>query len=111
VLPGWSEREPGELDIIEVGRSLEGCGVEGWFVPFRVVRLDGSEFRSTACVVPPRIVELTDRVGSSFPVLPSEGGPPIGSVGRSAWLYALAAGGALLVLSETSMRLARRRRS
>jgi hypothetical protein len=78
VLPGWEQLDPGELDVVEVARAgtpREGTCAEGtWFVPFRVVRLDGSQLRSVACVAGARVTQLTERIGSADPIFPSEAG-------------------------------------
>lgn len=56
VLPRWEQRQPGELDVVEVARARpapEECDGGTWTVPLRVVRKDGSELRSIACVEAP----------------------------------------------------------
>jgi hypothetical protein len=112
VLPNWETGDPGRMDVIEVGRATPTCGVSGWFVPFRVVRQDGSTFRALACTDRGSIVELFGAgQAKAIEALPSEGGPPIGSVGPTAWILAAAVGVVLLGFSEASMWLARRRPS
>ena len=110
VLPGWEELDPGELDSIEVahgGSAAVACAGGGYGVPFRVVRLDGSEVRAVACVSDSRITQLTDRVGFTGPVFPSEGGPAITGTGAPAWLIAAGIGLAILFAAELLMRLVR----
>jgi hypothetical protein len=104
VLPGWASKDPGELDVIEVGngRSLEtGCilnptctqppGIRTALVPYRVVRLDGTTIEGSAI-----LVELTGgwrvatlRGKTDGLAVPSEGGQRIGSGGVALWLAAL----------------------
>ena len=115
VLPGWDHLDPGELDVVEVARAgaprEDACDGERWFVPFRVVRLDGSQFRSLACVSGTRVTQLTDQVGVTAPTFPSEGGQPIRDQRASVWAFALGVGVALVILGEGLMRLVRLRRA
>jgi hypothetical protein len=108
----WRSAELGTFDVIEVGRATAGCGVSGSFVPFRVVRLDGSTFRSTACVDASEVVELFPAAPGAIEIhaLPSEGGPSIGEASSATWTCAIATGAGLLFLGEALMWLARRRR-
>jgi hypothetical protein len=113
VLPGWRGLDPGQLDVIEVARSIEApavCDAGGSVVPFRIEPMDGRALRATACVSGSRITQLTDRIASTAPVFPSEGGPPVHGTSGSAWWAAAAIGLALVVLGEVAMRLVRRRR-
>ena len=111
IVPGFERVEPGELDVIEVGRGTPGCGVSGWFVPFRVVRLDGTDVRSVACTDEGRVVELyppsSENVPRDLEALPSEGGPPIGGVDPTAWAAALGVAIALAAAAEVGVSLAR----
>jgi hypothetical protein len=109
VLPGWEHLDPGELDVVEVARSSTPRGdpcAEGTFVPFRVVRLDGSQLRSAACVAGTRVTQLTDRVGSTDPSFPSEGGPPIQDERAGVWGIAIGVGVGLVLVGEALMRVA-----
>jgi hypothetical protein len=120
VLPSHRAADPGELDVIEVGRA-RACGYRGPMVceaqvPFRVVFVGGDEIRSDALVgvhrsesdvVGSRVFAVIDR--STEAELPSEGGPPIAGVDPPGWLAALGAAIALAALSEAAMRLTRRR--
>jgi hypothetical protein len=48
VLPNWDGLEPGELDVIEVSRGAIVSSLfagDRYVVPFRVVTIDGEEFR------------------------------------------------------------------
>ncbi|HEX6399200.1 MAG TPA: hypothetical protein VF108_01855 [Actinomycetota bacterium] len=112
ILPGFERVDPGELDVIEVGRGTPGCGVAGWFVPFRVVRLDGTDVRSVACTDMGSVAELfppsSENVPRDLEALPSEGGPPIGGVDPTAWAAALVVAIALAAAAEVGVRLARK---
>lgn len=113
VLPGWADREPGALDVIEVGRAREFASmryVEGAaLVPFRAVRVSGQELRASALLEHDpdgtgwRIVALRP---PGRP-LPSEGGPTIGTAPPAAWLAAAAVAAALTVLSAALLSLVR----
>ena len=71
------------------------------------MRLDDSELRAVACVSDSRITQLTDRVGFTGPVFPSEGGPAIAENGVAVWLIAAGIGLAILLGAELLMRLVR----
>lgn len=111
VLPGWEHLDPGELDVVEVARASTPRGytcAEGTsIVPFRVVRLDGSQLRYAACVAGIRVTQLTDRVGSTDPGFPSEGGPPIQDGRAGVWGIAIGVGALLVLVGEALMRVAR----
>lgn len=116
VLPGWQHLDPGELDVVEVAMPgtprEEACAAGTRFVvPFRVVRVDGSQLRSGACVAGARVTQLTDGVGSADPLFPSEGGSPIRGESAGVWGIAIGLGVALVVASEGLMRLVRSRRA
>lgn len=112
VLPGWEHLDPGELDVVEVARARtprgDPCAEGTSFVPFRVVRLDGSQLRSGACVEGARVTQFTDRVGSTDPIFPSEGGPPIQDERTGVWGIAIGVGVALVIVGEALMSVARR---
>lgn len=101
VLPGWRGRDPGALDVIEVGRGSANGAT--YLVPVRVVRLDGTAFRGTATVAGGRVLDVVPRTGP--PRFPSEGGPEIGSAGPRAWLAAGATALLLIVAAALTMRL------
>jgi hypothetical protein len=112
VMPGWDELEPGELDVIEVGRGRgTGRAEVPWSaeVPFRVVTIAGAETAGVAFVGDPgtrpaiRGVELGD--DPALP-LPSEGGPDLDEDDGGAWLAALGVAAALILLTVGLMRLA-----
>jgi hypothetical protein len=114
VLPGWEHLDPGELDVVEVAGAgtppRDVCAEATWFVPFRVVRLDGSQLRSVACGAGARVTQLTERVGSADPIFPSEGGPSIRDERAGVWGIAIGIGIALVIVGEGLMRLVRSRR-
>jgi hypothetical protein len=121
VLPDWSSAETGTFDVIEVGPAAP-CHERGLIatcvasVPFRIVTVDGDELRVDALVGwhgssrderPIRVFAITgaDRRHR----LPSEGGPPIGAAGATAWLVAIGVALALALVSELAMRIVRPR--
>lgn len=115
VLSNWHEREPGQLDVMEVGRAapIEHLRPqEAYSVPIRIVRIDGSALEGFAIVIASRegllvaSLNAPERTGGS---LPSDGGPRFGATSLTTWIVAIAAGFALLAVSETAMKLVRRR--
>jgi len=116
VLSNWERLDPGELDVIEVGNGSFRCEVYiacETRVPFRVVRLDGTEVPMDAIIPshtgPPGgsrrvVIELVppDRRLR----LPSEGGPPIETASTATWLLAAAVGLGLTAISVLALRLA-----
>ncbi|HEV8419846.1 MAG TPA: hypothetical protein VGR13_00680, partial [Actinomycetota bacterium] len=59
ILPHWQSRDPGELDVIEVGGGKPATSGprlppgRRYLVPFRVERLDGDEMVGTVRLVSP----------------------------------------------------------
>ncbi len=120
ILPDYRHVDPGEFDVIEVGRAFvgrcgsalppaESCpvGTVSASVPFRVVALDGTAFDLEA--------HLLDR-GGGWRVegfvdgrrnVPSLGGLPIRGAPAIAWLLSIGAALGLVVLGEGAIRLAR----
>lgn len=109
VLPGWRGRDPGELDVIEVGRARR-ISADAAEVPFRVVRLDGTALERTAIVRRGPAGWRIERLEPARPdlPLPSEGGPPIAAAGASWWVAALVLALAFGLGSEALMALVRR---
>jgi hypothetical protein len=112
ILPNWDDREPGELDVIEVGRST-GAESGTWFVPFRVVPATGIELRSIALVGGDqsglRITALASDVPKeAVDALPSDGGPAIGGGGLIAWLAAIGVAVLFIVIAAGLMSFVRR---
>jgi hypothetical protein len=120
VLPEYRDADPGEFDVIEVGRAFvghcgsalppaESCpvGTASAAVPFRVVGLDGTAFDLEAHLLDRgggwRIEGLVDGPRN----VPSSGGPPISGAPAVGWLIAIAAAIALVIFGEGAMRLAR----
>jgi hypothetical protein len=115
VLPGWRERAPGDLDVIEVGRGRavasmrfpEGAAI----VPFRVVRVSGDELEGTVTLEHGpdgrgwTVVRISPRTGLA---LPSEGGPRVGAATVSEWLASAGVAVLLVLLAAVLMRLVRR---
>lgn len=112
VLAGWREEDPGQLDVVEVGSATEPCGDSGAFVPFRVVRTDGSTSRGIACAEEGAVVQVLEEGFHDLPVppLPSEGGPAITSVPIAMWFATIAVGLALALVGDATMSLVRRSR-
>ena len=114
VLPDWEHLDPGELDVVEVASTGtargETCDGGALPVPFRVVRLDGSELRSIACVGGSRVTQLRGEVGFTGRIFPSEGGPATRDERASVWGIAIGVGFALVITGEGLMRLVRHRR-
>jgi hypothetical protein len=114
VLPRWQDLDPGELDVIEVGRATcelsmdapQGPCVD--FVPFRIVTVDGDEVEGLAGVEDDRIGSVA--LPGQMPTLPSEGGPsPHDPIHAAGWLLALAVAGILIACSWALMTAVRRR--
>ena len=57
VLPGWRRLDPGQLDEIEVGKSVPVQ--DGSIGPFRIITIDGDEDRNISIVWDGRITGLT----------------------------------------------------
>ncbi|MGH2635676.1 MAG: hypothetical protein ACRDHU_05975 [Actinomycetota bacterium] len=112
VLPGWSNLEPGELDVIEVGLGrATGRASVPWFaeVPFRVVTIDGKETIGVAFVARPgarpAIKGIETGRNPGVP-LPSDGGPPLDRGEGRAWVAAFGVAALLILLTIAVMRLA-----
>lgn len=113
ILPNWQERDPGALDVIEVGtggRVVPEGGVppaeKRYLVPYRVTRLNGRELRGTAELFsvrggPWRVDHLLGR----DPALrvPSEGGKRIGHASMGVWLAGAGIAALLILVSIALM--------
>ena len=131
ILPDWASRDPGDLDLIEVGKgnavivpgafiqTATGCKVhwmvarEYFAVPFRVERLHGST-SSLIAILLKRAGEwhvVTLRPSSTFPDLrvPSEGGQRVGGASGALWLAALGVAFLLVLVSMVLMGTVSRR--
>lgn len=109
MVPGWDELDPGQRDVIEVGRAVPGeDGIDQ--VPFRLVTIEGDERKGLANVDDGRITAVVTWAQAPIAPLPSEGGPPVlEPVHAAGWLAALAVAGILIALSWTLMTVVRRR--
>jgi hypothetical protein len=106
ILPHWRARDPGALDVIEVGkgRSARDHGV----VPFRIERTSGVKMEGVVQVFKPRggdwRVRSISRRSEGLRV-PSEGGPRIGNASAATWGAAIGISAALMLLVALFMRL------
>jgi hypothetical protein len=113
ILPHWESRDPGDLDVIEVGRGKEfrnsfgGNATPAWWIPFRIERASGVKLDGTA---------IAQRRGSDWHVtalrlgdrslgVPSEGGQRIGSASAGAWAIAIGISAVLMFLVAFVIRL------
>ena len=115
ILPHWQTRQPGDLDVIEVGSgrrystSFEKCPSRcpaEWLVPFRIERTSGVKFEGTALARKQGnwyVIGL--RLGDSSLLVPSNGGQRIGSASAAAWGVAIGISAALMILVALLMRL------
>jgi hypothetical protein len=107
ILPAWQQADPGQLDVIEVGRGatvlvgVHSAAPGSTFVPYRVQQLDGPEVTGIAQVEDGRVVALLPADPSL--AVPSEGGTRIGDSSAWLWAVAVAAGLVLCVLSMLVM--------
>jgi hypothetical protein len=113
ILPNWQKRDPGDLDVIEVGAGQRfvppgraSAGEERYVVPFRVKPLDGHEIRGTAELLsirgePWNIDELLPAEPGLL--VPSEGGRRLGSASTHYWLAGSGIGALLILLSVLLM--------
>lgn len=103
VLPDHAQRDPGDIDLIEVGAATEAG------VPFRIVLLSGDEIRGTATLQERdgelRVVAVDRDVALG---LPSEGGDRPGSSATSTYVIALALAALLIAASGGVLTLVRR---
>jgi hypothetical protein len=111
IVPDWEGREPGELDLIEVGRAGRASGPDSWYVPFRVEFVSGQAVQRAVIVSTrrgaPRVVSFTGVVEDHL--LPSEGGPTVAGGGFVAWLAAIGVAALLVLGSSAIMSVVRRR--
>jgi hypothetical protein len=119
ILPDWASKDPGELDVIEVGKGVVVPGLRSnpprmtAGVPFRVRRLGGWSLTGIA-VVERRIngAWRVDRIApqEAAPALtvPSKGGRRIGGGSASLWLEALGVALLLVLLTMALMSTAGR---
>jgi hypothetical protein len=106
VLPGFRTLDPGQFDLLEVGRGAPhkmGPAFQGQLdlaIPFRVVDTDGAERRGAAWVTEDGSRIALVRLNDPGAPLLSEGGPAIVATSSSIWLA-----GALAALAFTAVAL------
>jgi hypothetical protein len=106
ILPHWQTRDPGELDVIEVGKGRTYAN-ESYLVPFRAERIDGSEI-SRVAIGSPNNTQATWHVegllpsDASLPV-PSRGGHQVGGAGPAVWLAGVGIAVLLVLMSMALM--------
>jgi hypothetical protein len=95
ILPSWASKDPGQLDVIEVGRgkSFQAATTPpriAALVPYRVVRVDGTTIEGNVVLLKVsgdwRVVTYRGKLPGL--AVPSEGGPRIGSASPVLWLAA-----------------------
>lgn len=103
VLPDHAERDPGDIDLIEVGAATDAG------VPFRIVLLSGDEITGTALLQERdgelRVIAVDRAVAEG---LPSEGGERPGSAATSSYLIALALAAVFIAAASGVLSLVRR---
>ena len=119
MLPGWRTKDPGQLDTIEVGRGaacvsfgLAPLRTACYRVPIRVVDTDGTTRQQTATLISVAGGDWHVRGlqrGTSDLLLPSQGGPTVGSSSLGLWLISLGVAIALTLISMLLMHLVGRR--
>lgn len=102
VLPHWQNRDPGDLDVIEVGKGRIYTD-DRYLVPFRVKRLDGVQLSRVAIASP--ISTGRWRIEGLLPPDPSIPVPSAGGerVGRAPWSVWLAGVGIAILLTLLSI--------
>jgi hypothetical protein len=100
ILPNWQKRDPGDLDVIEVGkgrasptsRAFQVPRSPSFLVPFRIKRLDGPTDSGVAGLL--QMAKGGWMVSDLFPPnpslrVPSEGGDSLGGASPAVWVAAL----------------------
>jgi hypothetical protein len=108
ILPHWESRDPGDLDVIEVGKAVKVDNIQSArAIPFRVERASGKMLHGTADVERASGAWRVTRVlfGPQSLRVPSEGGAPIAGASGAAWLGAIGISAALMLLVILAMRL------
>jgi hypothetical protein len=116
ILPNWQSRDPGDLDVIEVGKGRPSDVEHTYYdVPFRVRRSNGSEISliarldarvgTTEGISEHRVIELlaADAGRQAIMPLPSQGGERIGNASATVWLAAAGIAVALVLVSVLLM--------
>jgi hypothetical protein len=108
ILPNWQKRDPGDLEVIEVGKGGASRTGPTYLVPFRIQRLDGNELDAIAEVVsplhgpPPWHIERLLAPDVALRV-PSQGGTPVGSSTPTIWLAAIGVAVSFVLISIALM--------
>jgi len=120
ILPHWARRDPGDLDVIEVGKggritctcpTLTGRAIAfPYTVPFRVKRVNGPTVQGSVGLSKAsgdwRVVSIfpagTTSIATVFRV-PSRGGARIGNAAAVVWLEALGVAFVFVVISVALM--------
>jgi hypothetical protein len=113
ILPNWRTRDPGDLDVIEVGkgrttptsRAFQVPHSPSFLVPYRIKRLDGPTDSGVAGLL--RMAKGGWMVSALFPPspslrVPSEGGDSLGGASPVVWVAALTVA-LLLVLGSIAL--------
>lgn len=111
ILPNWSSRDPGDIDLIEVGKGTffgPAPGTNNAAVPFRVKRLDGWSITAIAELNRASTGDWQiDAIGAQKDFanlkLPSEGGQRVGGAPVTLWLAALGVALLLVLVSAGLM--------
>ncbi len=109
ILPHWATRDPGDLDLIEVGkgRATKQAG-PAFLVPYRVKDIDGHERKGLAGLVRVRdgwrVAGLLAGREAPDLAVPSQGGRRYASASGTLWLLglgiaALLIGGTVVLMS------------
>jgi hypothetical protein len=114
VLPGYRDLDPGQFDVIEVGKAHEPAGItlpdSSRIVPVRIVTTDGVEQRLNVFTVPLAAGWRVAGIDNRDPVglLPSEGGPANAGISSVGWLAGVVAALLLTAIALALMALIRR---
>lgn len=122
ILPRWSSRDPGDLDVIEVGKGTEQRQVADGgdrsflaaYVPYRVKRVNGPALEGVAYASRERgdwRVTALLPPGTAGLSVPTNGGRRIGSASWTTWVAAAAAAAMFIVIAGVLMATVGRRRT
>jgi hypothetical protein len=126
IVPNWRTEDPGQLDVIEVGKGrpvLHSCNpnisqaacraIGDYEVPFRTVRTDDRSRGGLAVLVDDATGWSISRLqlGDLSMRVPSQGGQRIGNAGVPVWLAALGVAFLLVLLSAGLMTTVGRRKT